>query len=923
MDEELFLRGFPFESSQIRIVPGFLAEHDELFDFPELELSHINKTLPQDFHIPELDETNALGDHDLERVEDDALSLSTGPSSSRADEQDALPDVWMLDLGFANNSAIGRLRTWEAFEKKDVPDAEKTAYLSEAGPNTFDAVLLDTQPRDADSGVLPQDVMLRALYNLALGRSSIFFQWNAAEKTFDVTLQDVPISGYSLACQSSFITKISDCGSKYRALSEYASPAVSKKRSCTALMAFKGCITSILDTVESHIATRGSTIRSILQLQGLISRPHELLVVLSRLVDSIHGQVTDEAIISALSDEVHQIVSYGNAFGETLREVLSRVSAPWLDRLCADLGLRPVSMDHPRVENETEIQEQVDDSITSFADGTLKAQPVPGFVSSSDCAVIRETKKSLQLLRQFLPANQLGMGSQTSLPDYLAHRNHANPVPPSRMEPKSSVVPINRALPTSSSFQEVESATFRLDDVGSTDENLAWAGEDVQESYFATLDTRMSQLPQHSAPDHLRSVTTSAFNGVQSTFESGSSTLPIAGEFDPLGQLRPLIRSHALHVNRTLLRHLFRNCQLRHHLDLQRQFHLFGNGDFVSRLTKALFSTDTQSAERRRGSIPTGETMGLRLGARDGQRWPPASSEIQLTLMGILTETYHPDLPNHSGKVNIKELPGGLSFSVRELPENEIEKVMDSGSIYALDFLKLQYNPPPPLDAILTATSMQAYDDVFRFVLKLIRVLHVTTKLRESLAVNKTARAQRTTASTDTGVGFAIEAHHCVSVFMSHFMDVGITTAWHKFLMALQSTEKGLDADDESEMARTDDLVGLDGLRQLHESCLSSVRNRLFLKRKQQKLRSGVEEILAAILRCASAFDSEDATDGDVEVAAFKDSVTTLLSLLHAAVETPAKDVFASKTSEEDTEAMKMLLVRLTWNDFYKDASLR
>lgn len=283
--------------------------------------------------------------------------------------------------------------------------------------------------------------------------------------------------------------------------------------------------------------------------------------------------------------------------------------------------------------------------------------------------------------------------------------------------------------------------------------------------------------------------------------------------------------------------------------------------------------------------------------------------------MGILTETFQSDTSNHKTS-NTKQLPGNFSFAVRELPKEEIEMVVDSGSIYALDFLQLQYTPAAPLDAILTTTAMQAYDDIFRFLLKLLRTLHVATKLRQLVAI---ARRQ-SSSSTSTGERFSIQAHHCITVLMSHFMDVGIEATWRTFSSSLNKVENALGLDDAASAA-TGNLRGPNGLRSLHETCLERMRTKLFLRRRQQKLRKGVESILTALLRCACSLSGDKNTDFVAESSAFVDSVTGLVTLLRSAVDRSAKDSPSSQASEEDIEAMRMLLSRLTWNGLYEDTT--
>ena len=721
------------------------------------------------------------------------------------------------------------------------------------------------------------------------------------------------MSGNSLACYDSFVAALLGCGSKYRTLSEYAFAATSTRRSCASTVAFRGCVSSVLDAIETHATMKQSQIRSMLQLQRLADRPHQLLGIIKMLADSVSDQTTDEAVISVFSEEVHRIVCSGSIFTETLQEMLVRVSRPWLERLCADLGLQRDRMSEQLVSFEENTQEPNDESTISFVGRATQSQRLPAFVSAEDGVLVLETKRSLQLLRQYLPSHKLDVHQSTATWEQSLAVSESTPALHDIIYGGMRSMPTNMETADLSEYDDFESAAGEVDECSVWNEGLAWSGDEEQRTYLESLDARISHPLRRFPQDRLSQLVTSAFaSSLPDAISSGEYSL-LGADFNPLQQLRPIIQGHAAHINRTILRYLFRDCRLRHHLDLQRQFHLFSNGDFVSRLTAAPFSADTQFAERKRGKIPTGETMGLRLGVQDGQRWPPASSEIQLTLMGILTETYHPEFAKRGRMSNIKDLPGGLSFSVRELPESEIEKVMDPNSIHALDFLKLQYTAVPPLDAIITPTAMQGYDNIFRFLLKLLRVLHVTMKLRQRFSSDKEHDKDQTGSPSSVRLGFAIGSHHYMSVLMSHFMDVGIAATWTRFMVSLKDVENTLHLDSELDGSKARNMIGLDGLRQLHETCVEDMRRKLFLRRKQQKLRSAVEEFLSAILRCAAASEDTTGTVSQADYANFRDALTRLLSLLRAIVDKPLKADNVDETSD-DVENLKILLFRLNWN---------
>ena len=282
--------------------------------------------------------------------------------------------------------------------------------------------------------------------------------------------------------------------------------------------------------------------------------------------------------------------------------------------------------------------------------------------------------------------------------------------------------------------------------------------------------------------------------------------------------------------------------------------------------------------------------------------------------MDVLKETYQSDKTSNTVKDN-RELPGGLSFSIRELPDEDIEKVIDSGSIYALDFLRLQYTAPPWLDEILTPSAMKLYDGVFKFLLRLLRVLYVTTKIKASLATDQ-AHQQSWRSRSNMRSGF--EAHRFISLFMAHIMDIGIEAPWQRFIASIAQVEKVLDNDSSADAARPD-AIGLEGLRRLHEELMERIRNRLFLRRKQEKIQKAIENVMAAILRDASAFENVEDVNDNMGSTPLRESIAELTRHLRATVNKPSKTGDFSHATESDSEATKLLLQQLGTGDVHED----
>jgi len=276
----------------------------------------------------------------------------------------------------------------------------------------------------------------------------------------------------------------------------------------------------------------------------------------------------------------------------------------------------------------------------------------------------------------------------------------------------------------------------------------------------------------------------------------------------------------------------FKEHNIREHLLLLRRFQLFGDGVFSSRLAHALFDADLDDTERKEGAVRSGGTMGLKLGSRD--TWPPASSELRLALMDVLTECSAQKTGIHTaGKTG--ELPGGLSFAVREMNDEELEACMDPNSISALDFLKLEYKPPSPLQAIITPTAMYRYDRIFRLLLRVLRMVFVVNILWRDASRRQVDPITRR---------FGIEARHFVTTLANYMMESGIGTTWTRFERKLEDIEEGLDNERGEE--------SLDRLRAYHENILDRIMFATLSRKRQQPVMKIVDEIFALVLKFAS-----------------------------------------------------------------------
>jgi hypothetical protein len=392
----------------------------------------------------------------------------------------------------------------------------------------------------------------------------------------------------------------------------------------------------------------------------------------------------------------------------------------------------------------------------------------------------------------------------------------------------------------------------------------------------------------------------------------------------PVLSFNPLLIAQQRVLNAVMIRLFFRSHHLRMHLNLQRNFHLLGDGVFVSRLTAALFDPDQSSTERQRGVMRSGSGMGLRLGSRG--TWPPASSELRLALMGILNDCYHDSLAKQpKSKISGRnhDLPGSLSFAIRQLSEEETEKILDADSLDALDFLRLQYSPPSPLGAVLTPSSLERYDTILRFLLRLIRLLFVVSHLPKDFPSSK-ARL------------FRWQAEHFVSTCCRYFFETGVRETWAVFMHYLDNIEKRLKEEDEAGELGTRVHEGVVDLRKQHDLCLDRITFALLLRNRQQKVMKVLEDILTTILEFSKLCHTTKHHSASLNLALigelherFIDKLKLFLEVCRGLVGkkgygilgSDARGGFENKNASGEENTIERLVVALDYNWFYERRS--
>ena len=609
---------------------------------------------------------------------------------------------------------------------------------------------------------------------------------------------------------------------------------------------------------------------SALQLQSAFQRHGLILAYLDDIVKIVSSAQSDGDLLSKLYILLQDHENTDAGIQNLGLKILGHVSIPWLRSVSYWLGISKI----PTLENRG-----IDENIILMGEGKgdsesknniqdseshMRQELLPSFLIEDDAIALVETSRSLQLLRihkaqhpivsskSVCTANSCTLDWQFSWRDAERVANQAEEYERKISEAirkfhmsKPSEEPLTIDI-EQTGLQEVETTSCSREAV---EAQIATSNWEIEMPIFPKFLANMDPLEQ--------AVARCRNSGHMVTKEEDIQFAPPLALI-PLLSFNPMISAQAHLVNHACLRLLFKEHNIRLHLSIQHRYSLFGDAVFATRLSHALFDPEMQSAERRKGQSRSG-VSGLRLGSRD--TWPPASSELRLALMGILTDSFHSHNRAETSAFLNTELPGGLSFAVREMSEDDFKRCMDPDSIEALDFLQLQYRSPALLDVVITSSCLAKYDSLFKLLLRGTRMLYVVNQFfRDS--EDRSSQQYRIQTIIQK---FKLEAQHLVSTICSFFF-AGIKSNWNVFSQRLDEIEKGLDQQDSQQHE------GLHGLRDFHEKVLDRMMFAVFLRKRQEQVMRLIEEIFSTILVFArlsrirfSGTDVENADDTKIE----------------------------------------------------------
>ena len=753
--------------------------------------------------------------------EDDLLS--DNGASRKDDDHVALEDIWSLPEVTTTTRANGLLG-WDNYLDTDKSEA-RSLYLSEQIPQIFTLAWTGSSEVKPTIPIAHPDQFLLGLRELGLGRNSLFFSFDENSGHFESLLIPFAIPGLTIDSLNAVINQFKQYGQQWRRLTMFVERIATMNGVDNTSVGFASCIQDILAEVLYSVSKAPSTADSLLHLQDVFQLPMSLLSAVDHLASSLD---IPPLSLKYFLDRAEKLQAELPTLTMILENICQRVLDGPIQTLLASVGLQPRQQDRSQA---PEI-----DCLTSE-----EAMTISGIQDALEILQHNDPEHSLQWCK----SDKSEFKIQFSFTE-LAHLEQ------DALDYEARLKDVVRRT-----TQDIISPVIRADSgivEGSTKpspwdfyhgDELADGGHDM---CFATAGSWTGP-----ACSPLGLVVRKTLNDPSTNI--GSESIPPQEAMSM--SLRPILGAQHRLATFAVLDLLF-DQHIDLHLTILQRYSLFGDGLFVNRLSHALFDPEQASGEGRRRD---GGVTGLRLQSRE--TWPPASSELRLALMGILTESITSHLPTARDV-----LIDSISFSIRDLSDEELDKCRNVDSIHALDFLRLRYKPlNTALEAIITPTILDKYDRIFQYLLRLLRLQTLAQQLLRQIS---TRHRVRSTNNHEPDHRFRLHIQHFISALASHSTSTAILIPWQHFeshVTRLKAAVVQRDYEETTALAHG----GLDTLRQLHERTLDDILSGLFLKTKQRGTMELLEDIFGIVLRFAAAVrnrnreDNEGGGDGNAD----------------------------------------------------------
>ncbi|KAI0342038.1 hypothetical protein BDW22DRAFT_1331168 [Trametopsis cervina] len=768
--------------------------------------------------------------------------------------------------------------SWDTFRGPYSPRPFQGPYLTQQADHVLQAVRQVIDPNHGEIEtrtvyVTPHE-LLACVQSLLAGLSSTLYIWNPETLMFHLSsLQDekpsrIALDGIDSTTSESLVRRFLVIGTLLRRIDMLVT-SVWESHVEPVIHAFTHATSSILDNVRQVISDMTCTISyndsvhtltslwaacanvesQLSELAGLCGRGMRDSVKRSKLLSqsapellSAVYQKLDAQLSSSSSPDVSAITAF----------ILASISADYFNYISRWVGYQEEDPNGPSAEINRNDPTSLDDGgmeDKTSQDLEQEENPTfPSFFQETFCRALVRSRKSLKLLRVAQPDHPLLRTSRT-------------------IRRKIRWFWTENDITTA--WQEFGLAMANPSKESSTLPHLCAESSDAGNRYldgikeFGRFDlepdsrvfiTKLAGITSHVPKFH------EFLKVFPPTLPSLTPSLSILTDL----VLLPLV-SHVESLSTALVDTFLAPSsgylKFRHHLILLRSYLMLTSPSFKSRLEVALFSDSLGSSDlgmaahratakkQSRASNPW--VIGLAPGLTATDSWPPAGADLSYLLRSVILDSLDHEYPsrqmqergsfdeNHvTEKAVYEEAEWRLGFVVRDLPTGSGQAKWLNPRSTALDFLYMNYRPPPALDILIPPAVLSKYHRLFLFNLRLLRVENVIKALFRMSSPGSDPLFQTITPSQKLFEQFRFMASSFVASLSSYIYNTAIGGNFDKFID--KTTRQNMQDGNEGHFRFTDVFALADGHSQVMDDILSAC-----LLRSGQKL---VGDLLRSIL---------------------------------------------------------------------------
>ncbi|OSD04024.1 hypothetical protein PYCCODRAFT_1364885 [Trametes coccinea BRFM310] len=209
-------------------------------------------------------------------------------------------------------------------------------------------------------------------------------------------------------------------------------------------------------------------------------------------------------------------------------------------------------------------------------------------------------------------------------------------------------------------------------------------------------------------------------------------------------------------------------------------------------------AASTSQSAKAKVQVPGRRAIGLSPALTVGDRWPPGGTDLNFHLRTVIVDSLEDGRAYLEGdtygeedervRARTKILEEGewrLGFAIRDLPLGTGRERWLNPLCAALDFLYMHYQPPHPLDVVITPAILSKYHRMFAFNLRLMRVENVVRTLFRLTRKASAPLFPTLTPANKFLLHFRFVAHGFIMGLSSYVYDIAIGSHMDAFLARL------------------------------------------------------------------------------------------------------------------------------------------